>query len=202
MHTEEQRAVFTSMERSTAEDWGIIGANFVEFARKLPDRVLAHLRLLDGDYGGFAEWHRHDEGIEIRDFSCVFRSTVGRDGSCEWHETFLRSVVASTVTVAPPPAIAQCKNCHDEHHAAGRTCSSCHTLADPKAAHASLEVAHQRCDACHTATTVAQLTPTRTFCSTCHAAKAADHYAPKECTTCHFLTEPGSYRAKLTKTSG
>jgi predicted HD phosphohydrolase len=54
MHTEEQRAVFTSMERSTAEDWGIIGANFVEFARKLPDRVLAHLRLLDGDYGGFA----------------------------------------------------------------------------------------------------------------------------------------------------
>jgi hypothetical protein len=28
MHTEEQRAGFTSMERSTAEDWGIIGANF------------------------------------------------------------------------------------------------------------------------------------------------------------------------------
>lgn len=106
------------------------------------------------------------------------------------------------VTLAPAPAIAQCKNCHDEHHAAGRTCSSCHTLADPKAAHASLEVAHQRCDACHTATTVAQLTPTRTFCSTCHATKAADHYAPKECTTCHFLSEPGSYRGKLTKSSG
>jgi predicted HD phosphohydrolase len=48
------RARFESMESSTAEDWGLIGASFVEFARKLPDRVLAHLRLLDGDYGGFA----------------------------------------------------------------------------------------------------------------------------------------------------
>jgi len=106
------------------------------------------------------------------------------------------------VTLAPAPAIAQCKNCHDDHHAAGRTCSSCHTLGDPKAAHATLEVAHQRCDACHTPTTVAQLTPTRNFCSTCHAAKAAKHYEPKECTACHFLVEPGTYRAKLTKSSG
>ena len=79
----------------------------------------------------------------------------------------------ASVTLAPPAAVVQCKNCHDEHHAAGQTCSSCHTLADPKAAHTTLEVGHQRCDACHTATTVAQLTPTRTFCSTCHAAKAA-----------------------------
>ena len=54
MDTTEERARFTSMERSTADDWSIIGASFVEFARKLPDRVLAHLRLLDGDYGGFA----------------------------------------------------------------------------------------------------------------------------------------------------
>src|SRR6185503_15975085 len=43
-----------SMERSTVDDWAIIGASFVGFASKLPDRVLAHLRLLDGDYGGFA----------------------------------------------------------------------------------------------------------------------------------------------------
>ena len=48
------RATFTIMERSTAADWCAIGASFVEFARRLPDRVLAHLRLLDGDYGGFA----------------------------------------------------------------------------------------------------------------------------------------------------
>jgi predicted HD phosphohydrolase len=42
------------MERSTAEDWAIIAAQFPGFARGLPDRILAHLRLLDGDYGGFA----------------------------------------------------------------------------------------------------------------------------------------------------
>lgn len=48
------RATFTNMERSTGEDWAVIGAGFVDFARGLPDRVLAHLALLDGDYGGFA----------------------------------------------------------------------------------------------------------------------------------------------------
>ena len=54
MPAAETRATFTVMEQSTGEDWAIIGASFVAFAGKLPDRVLAHLRLLDGDYGGFA----------------------------------------------------------------------------------------------------------------------------------------------------
>ncbi len=54
MHPDEPRATFTSMQRSTGEDWATIAASFVPFARKLPDRILAHLRLLDGDYGGFA----------------------------------------------------------------------------------------------------------------------------------------------------
>jgi len=48
------RATFTTMERSTADDWAIIAGGFVGFARGLPDRVLGHLQLLDGDYGGFA----------------------------------------------------------------------------------------------------------------------------------------------------
>jgi predicted HD phosphohydrolase len=52
--TAEDRASFTAMERSTQEDWGKIALSFVPFAQKLPDRILAHLRLLDGDYGGFA----------------------------------------------------------------------------------------------------------------------------------------------------
>ena len=42
------------MERSTAADWMKIGESFLPFAAKLPDRILDHLRLLDGDYGGFA----------------------------------------------------------------------------------------------------------------------------------------------------
>jgi predicted HD phosphohydrolase len=47
------RATFTSMEASTQADWRIIGTEFVRFSTRLPDRVLAHLSLLDGDYGGF-----------------------------------------------------------------------------------------------------------------------------------------------------
>ena len=47
------RAQFTHMEQSTYEDWQAIGADFMPFASKLPGRVLTHLKLLDGDYGGF-----------------------------------------------------------------------------------------------------------------------------------------------------
>jgi predicted HD phosphohydrolase len=47
------RADFADMAQSTAKDWGLIAMDFVAFASKLPDRVLTHLRLLDGDYGGF-----------------------------------------------------------------------------------------------------------------------------------------------------
>jgi predicted HD phosphohydrolase len=49
----QKRAGFAKMEESTAEDWAIIGSHFPEFARGLPGRVLNHLKLLDGDYGGF-----------------------------------------------------------------------------------------------------------------------------------------------------
>lgn len=53
-HEEANRAAFTSMEASTVDDWKIISDRLVTFAGKLPDRVLSHLRLLDGDFGGFA----------------------------------------------------------------------------------------------------------------------------------------------------
>ena len=46
-------ATFTRMQEGTADDWRVIGADFSHFSKKLPDRVMAHLRLLDGDYGGF-----------------------------------------------------------------------------------------------------------------------------------------------------
>jgi predicted HD phosphohydrolase len=49
----EQRAGFSAMKEGTAEDWAIIGSHFMEFNKGLPDRVLTHLKLLDGDYGGF-----------------------------------------------------------------------------------------------------------------------------------------------------
>jgi predicted HD phosphohydrolase len=50
---DEDRATFTHMAASTQDDWQKIGLEFIRFAQGLPDRVLAHLALLDGDYGGF-----------------------------------------------------------------------------------------------------------------------------------------------------
>ncbi|MDC0663637.1 HD domain-containing protein [Marinobacter sp. SS21] len=47
------RARFHHMKNGTAEDWHIIAQSFGQFAKSLPDRILEHLRLLEGDFGGF-----------------------------------------------------------------------------------------------------------------------------------------------------
>jgi predicted HD phosphohydrolase len=49
-----QRATFHSMDTCTWDDWQIINKAVVPFIEELPSRVLAHLRLLEGDCGGFA----------------------------------------------------------------------------------------------------------------------------------------------------
>jgi predicted HD phosphohydrolase len=51
--TTSERATFTTMADSTGEDWSIIADHTANFMVGLPDRVLTHLRLLDGDFGGF-----------------------------------------------------------------------------------------------------------------------------------------------------
>ena len=48
------RATFSNMADSTAEVWKIISAEYMPFAKALPERILAHLQLLGGDCGGFA----------------------------------------------------------------------------------------------------------------------------------------------------
>ncbi|MEH6364827.1 MULTISPECIES: HD domain-containing protein [Pseudomonas] len=47
------QATFTHMDQGTADDWAIIAKDFTAFAAHLPDRILTHLKLLDGDFGGF-----------------------------------------------------------------------------------------------------------------------------------------------------
>ena len=51
-HTEPQ-ASFTHMKDGKPEDWKIIASSFGEFAKGLPERILEHLKLLEGDCGGF-----------------------------------------------------------------------------------------------------------------------------------------------------
>jgi len=50
----EQTAKFHSMTEGTQEDWDIIMTHLRPFSRNGGARVLDHLRLLDGDCGGFA----------------------------------------------------------------------------------------------------------------------------------------------------
>jgi predicted HD phosphohydrolase len=47
------RARFHAMTESTRDEWQLIGAELGRFASKLPERLIAHLDLLHGDYGGF-----------------------------------------------------------------------------------------------------------------------------------------------------
>lgn len=50
-----ERAAFTRMDQSTAEDWQIIARNLTEHAQTtVADRVLEQLAHLEGDHGGFA----------------------------------------------------------------------------------------------------------------------------------------------------
>lgn len=47
------RAHFTRMQDSTQADWQTIATEFRPFSQSLPDRVMKHLKILEGDYGGF-----------------------------------------------------------------------------------------------------------------------------------------------------
>lgn len=47
------RAKFRAMTEGTQEDWMAIAGAFTSFAASGGKRILDHLRLLDGDYGGF-----------------------------------------------------------------------------------------------------------------------------------------------------
>jgi predicted HD phosphohydrolase len=84
---DESRATFISMDRSTADDWAILSQSYLAFASKLPDRVLDHLRLLDGDYGGFAvdrlqhslqtATHAHRAGEDEEYVVCALLHDIG-----------------------------------------------------------------------------------------------------------------------------
>ncbi len=46
-------AKFSKMSDSTASDWAIIASHAKQFSEGLPDRILQHMALLEGDFGGF-----------------------------------------------------------------------------------------------------------------------------------------------------
>lgn len=54
MNADIPKAKFHAMTDGTAEDWGIIAEDALKFRETLADRIIEHLMLLDGDFGGFA----------------------------------------------------------------------------------------------------------------------------------------------------
>lgn len=47
------RATYRSMLEGTAEDWKAISRHAAPFQKDLPNRIVAHLKLLEGDCGGY-----------------------------------------------------------------------------------------------------------------------------------------------------
>ena len=45
---------FTAMRSATRDDYQVIGSHSLEYFQGLPDRILTHLRILEGDTGGYA----------------------------------------------------------------------------------------------------------------------------------------------------
>jgi len=69
------RAQFKAMAEGTQEDWMKIAAASVAFNKDLPNRVLAHLKMLRGDCGGFA--------VDRLEHSLQSASLAHRDGMDE-----------------------------------------------------------------------------------------------------------------------
>lgn len=104
---------------------------------------------------------------------------------------------ATPVALAPADSVRTCSACHATHHEAQRACADCHRTDAVMPAHASQDDPHSGCTSCHSAATVAVIEPTRSFCLGCHSA-AVDHYPARECSSCHFLSEPDELRPRLT----
>ncbi|HYM13971.1 MAG TPA: winged helix-turn-helix transcriptional regulator [Dehalococcoidia bacterium] len=74
-----------------------------------PDRIERVASVLRS-YGGFVDWHDLGDGAyELRDFSCVFRATVGTCMPCAWHEAFLTGALGAAVQPLDEPA--DCADC-------------------------------------------------------------------------------------------
>jgi hypothetical protein len=115
----------------------------------------------------------------------------------EVHDTLACiSCHVTPVTMAPSDSALTCIGCHDQHHSQSKDCATCHRTDAIRVAHERPVQAHIGCDGCHTLTTVARLEPTRSFCLACHQSQQ-DHYAPKECSVCHFQRTPRELEPQL-----
>lgn len=115
----------------------------------------------------------------------------------EHAELSCNSCHTTPVTLASADSVQTCAACHARHHRPRRSCALCHRTDEVMPAHAKLPDAHTDCSACHAAATVARLEPVRNFCLGCHS-ESVNHYAPRECSVCHFQADPATLKPRLT----
>lgn len=101
------------------------------------------------------------------------------------------------VSLEPTPAAGSCTACHEQHHTEAVNCAACHAGGDVAAPHTPPAVAHEGCSACHTPGRIADLTPSRPFCLTCHQPQA-EHFPAQDCTPCHLDATPAEWKQRLT----
>ena len=89
------RAQFKAMVDGTAEDWAKIALASQDFSKGLVDRVLTHLKLLEGDCGGFAVDRlthslqsatlAHRDGMDEEYVVCALLHDIGDTLGCHNH---------------------------------------------------------------------------------------------------------------------
>jgi predicted HD phosphohydrolase len=95
-----ESAKFHAMTEGTAEDWKIIGKAMEPFARDLPNRVISHLKMLDGDCGGFAV-DRLEHSLQPAPFAMAAMRNMSFAPFCM---TWAMSWARETMPILPPPS--------------------------------------------------------------------------------------------------
>ena len=104
----EQKAEFGSFEQSTKEDWGIINRESKGFQKGLARRVLTHLELLSGDYGGFpvdrlehslqTATRAHQDGRDEEYVVCALLHDIGDTLGCYNHPDVAAAILEPFVS--------------------------------------------------------------------------------------------------------
>lgn len=115
----EPKANFTRLDKSTEEDWDIIMAENAKFSARLPDRILQHLQLLEGDFGGFPVTRLehslqtatlcHNAGKDDEYIVCALLHDIGDTLGCYNHADIAAGILK--------PFISEKNHWIVEHHA-------------------------------------------------------------------------------------
>ncbi len=104
----QQSADFGSFEQSTQEDWAIINRESKRFQAGLARRVIDHLKLLGGDYGGFpvdrlehslqTATRAHQDGRDEEYVVCALLHDIGDTLGCYNHPDIAAAILQPFVS--------------------------------------------------------------------------------------------------------